>query len=203
MNKRYNIRANQRDLDLFNKVVADVKPLNLNSKVSHNSIKNSSASGQTNQAISLSLGITGGKKSKGTVERKALNIPLAINEYPSGRVPGLDRKTALRLKKGQFYIDYQLDLHGMSQNVAQDALELCIVTACQRSHRSLLIITGKGLRSDKSKMNTYHSERGVLRRLVPLWLSERPLSEFVLAFSIAQPEHGGSGAFYVLLKRNS
>ena len=200
MNKRYKFIPNQQDLDLFNKVFADVEPLNSKRKLANKSSVNNLIPEKIVQALSSQTQ----EKRNGTkiaIER-AISIPLAVNDYATGRVPGLDRKTALRLKKGHFYIDYKLDLHGMSQKKARDALELCILNASQRKYRSLLIITGKGLQTD-NKFGGYRSERGVLRRLVPLWLIERPLSESVLAFSIAQPEHGGFGALYVLLKRNS
>jgi DNA-nicking Smr family endonuclease len=198
MNKRYKFTSNQQELDLFNKVVADVEPLKPNYQSIH---KNNLRNNKTVEA--LSMPIKEEKTFTKTTLKRMVTIPLAINEYSPGRVPGLDRKTALKLKKGQFLIDYRLDLHGMSQQSARDALELCISSARQRRYRFLLIITGKGFRSDKSKMSRHQSEKGVLRRLVPFWLIERPLADFVLAFSIAQPEHGGVGALYVLLKRSS
>jgi DNA-nicking Smr family endonuclease len=201
MNKRYIFTPNQQDLDLFNKVVADVEPLKRNYQLAHKIIKNNLKSKKT--VPILSLPIKEEKNSKKTAIKRVVTTPLAVNEYSPGRVPGLDRKTALRLKKGHFFIDYRLDLHGMSQKSARNALELCISNASHRRYRSLLIITGKGFRSDKNNMTRNQSERGVLRRLVPFWLIEQPLAEFVLAFSIAQPEHGGAGAFYVLLKRSS
>ena len=201
MNKRYKFTSNQQELDLFNKVVADVEPLKQIHQSTHKSIENNLRNKKVIQAFSFP--IKEEKTGTKTTLKRTVTIPLAINEYSPGRVPGLDRKTALRLKKGHFFIDYRLDLHGMSQQSARDALELCISNAHQRKYRHLLIITGKGFRSDKSKMIRNQSERGVLRRLVPFWLIERPLAESVLAFSIAQPEHGGAGAFYVLLKRSS
>ena len=200
MTKRYKFTPNQQDLDLFNKVVADVEPLDSTRTPVYKNNINTLVRKKTVHALPLGTK----QKKNGTViaVKRTLTIPIAVNDYAAGRVPGLDRKTALKLKKGHFYIDYRLDLHGMSQKNARDALELCIFNASQSKYRSLLIITGKGHRAD-SKLGNYQSERGVLRRLVPFWLIERPLSNSVLAFSSAQPEHGGSGAFYVLLKRIS
>jgi DNA-nicking Smr family endonuclease len=199
MNKRYKFRLNQEDIDLFDKVVTDVEPLNSTHKLDYKSTINKLIRKKTIQ--SQPVGTREEKTRNKIAVRRTLVKPLAVNDYAVGRVPGLDRKTALRLKKGRFHIDYRLDLHGLSQKKARDALELCIFNASHRKYRALLIITGKGFRTD-SKLDGYQSERGVLRKLVPFWLIERPLSESVLAFSIAQPEHGGSGAYYVLLKRN-
>lgn len=56
--------------------------------------------------------------------------------------------------------------------------------------RCLLVITGKGLASG-----------GILRDQVPRWLNQAPNRSRVLAFDYARPQHGGSGALYVLLKR--
>ena len=56
------------------------------------------------------------------------------------------------------------------------------------------MITGKGLKGD-----TWSP--GVLREAVPGWLNAPPLRGIVLSFAYAQPQHGGSGALYVLLKR--
>jgi DNA-nicking Smr family endonuclease len=64
-----------------------------------------------------------------------------------------------------------------------------------------LVITGKGLRQPKNDGFNDNVGTGILRRTVPKWLKETPLSKFVLAFSSAQQTHGGTGALYVLLRR--
>ena len=63
--------------------------------------------------------------------------------------------------------------------------------AAERGLRTVLIVTGKGRRDGV----------GVLKSALPRWLNETPLPPFVLALSQARPEHGGTGALYVLLKR--
>jgi DNA-nicking Smr family endonuclease len=65
----------------------------------------------------------------------------------------------------------------------------------------LLVITGKGHHRANSDDNFVNPEKGILRRVVPNWLKEPPLSNFILAFSSAQKIHGGTGALYVLLRR--
>ena len=54
----------------------------------------------------------------------------------------------------------------------------------------MLVITGKG-----------NEGKGVLRRLVPLWLKTPPLSGQILAISQARQADGGGGALYVMLRR--
>lgn len=105
--------------------------------------------------------------------------------------PGLDRRTALRLKRGQLPIEARLDLHGLTQAVAHRELASFVARASTAGKRVLLIITGKG-----TKEGT-----GVLRAAVPRWLTEAALRPSVLAMAPAQPKDGGDGALYLLLRR--
>ena len=100
--------------------------------------------------------------------------------------PGLDRRSAQRLKRGQMTIEGRLDLHGMTQAEAHRALDQFIARAAIAKKRHLLVITGKS---------------GVLRAAVPRWLDKPELSGLVLAASEAQPKDGGAGALYLLLRR--
>lgn len=115
--------------------------------------------------------------------------PPAILDH--GKTAGIDRRTSDRMKKGEMVIDGRLDLHGMMQDAAHSALRGFVMASSEMGRRCLLVITGKGSREGA----------GVLRREVPRWLNEPSLRPFVLAFSYAQPRHGGEGALYVLLKR--
>ncbi len=105
----------------------------------------------------------------------------------AGRTPGLDRRTAERLRRGQLAIDYRFDLHGMTRAQAHDRLNASIAASWEAGRRVLLVITGKG--------------QGILRDAVPRWLNEGSARRRVLAFCAAQPKDGGGGALYVLLKR--
>lgn len=109
-----------------------------------------------------------------------------------GQFADLDRRTADRLRRGQLAIDARLDLHGMTQAAAQDALVGFVSSAAERGQRCVLVITGKG---------TFSEQGGVLRREVPRWLNMAPLRGRIVAVAEAQPRHGGAGALYVLLKR--
>lgn len=104
--------------------------------------------------------------------------------------PGLDRRTAERLRKGEIPIDGRIDLHGMTQENAHAALDRFVRQAWKDGKRMLLVITGKG-----------NLGEGVLRRGVPRWLASGEHAARLLKVSSAQPRHGGGGAFYVLLRR--
>lgn len=114
-----------------------------------------------------------------------------------GAKTGLDKRTEERVRRGQLPIDGRIDLHGMTQDRAHDALLTFVRGAHASGRRLLLVITGKGqVAEDRS-----HSGRGVLRSAVPRWLNEPAFRPLVLAVHQAQPHHGGSGALYVFLKR--
>jgi len=106
---------------------------------------------------------------------------------------GIDRRTALRFRRGRLPLDGRLDLHGLGQAQAHAALRRFVVAGWQSGLRAVLIITGKGNRADGGV--------GVLRAAVPLWLNEPDLRSKVLSFCHARPHDGGEGALYLLIRR--
>ena len=117
--------------------------------------------------------------------------PTRLTEGKHATVPGLDRRSTQRLKRGQLPIEARLDLHGMTREAAHAALNAFLRFSQHEGRRAVLVITGKGGAGDS----------GVLRRAVPRWLHEGGNRERVLAYSSARPQHGGEGAIYVLLRR--
>jgi len=114
----------------------------------------------------------------------------ALPDLSHGASPGVDRRTAERLHRGQMEIDGRIDLHGMTQAEAHDALAAFMDKAEARGWRCVLLITGKGTRG-----------QGVLRASVPRWLNLPPHRARILSFGAARPKDGGDGALYVLLRR--
>jgi DNA-nicking Smr family endonuclease len=108
------------------------------------------------------------------------------SELTVDAAPGLDRRSAERLRRGARRNEARLDLHGLTQAEAHRALEAFLARADAAEQRCVLVITGKG---------------GVLRSGVPRWINEQPNRSRVLAFTPAQPRDGGAGALYVLLRR--
>jgi DNA-nicking Smr family endonuclease len=108
----------------------------------------------------------------------------------------LERRLKQRLARGTRDIDARIDLHGRTQSQAHAAL-LRFVQKCQTDGaRLVLVITGKGNGADG-----FASERGVLKRQVPLWLQLPEFRSYVLAVEEAHGGHGGAGALYVRLRR--
>ena len=115
-------------------------------------------------------------------------------------MPGLDKRSQDRLRKGRMRIEGRLDLHGHTQADAHRALIAFVQDAYARDLRCILVITGKGADRDSQDGFMPDREKGVLRRQVPLWLAGG-LGRMVLAVESARPQHGGDGAYYVLLRR--
>lgn len=108
--------------------------------------------------------------------------------------PGLRK----RLERGQLPIDATLDLHGLTQDKAQAALARFVPARAVRGDRTLLVITGKGL---KKTGYLRIEQKGILRTMVPLWLTAPDLAPYVAGIDQAHQSHGGEGALYVRLKR--
>jgi len=142
------------------------------------------------------------KKTKKTTKQNKTALPVSTPTFTTaeserhpelapGKVAGLDKRNALRLKRGQLRPEARVDLHGMTQAEAYDELN-SFVTECQLSGlRTVLVITGKGSVKDG----------GVLRRMVPRWLNQSSLRAMVVAIEQAVPRDGGLGAYYLLLRR--
>lgn len=128
--------------------------------------------------------------------------PIHLPRLSTASTPGLDARSAERLKRGQLPIEARLDLHGMTQEDAHAALDHFIGAAYAGGKRAVLIITGKGLKPREPAYPWDHSTGGVLKAMTPRWLNEAPNRARILAITEAQPRHGGSGALYVLIRRH-
>jgi DNA-nicking Smr family endonuclease len=120
-------------------------------------------------------------------------IPVSRPEPPP--LAPIGRRERAQLSRGRKEIDARIDLHGMTQIRAHRVL----LTFLQRAHSDgltfVLVITGKG------KVGATESERGVLRRQVPQWLSLPEFRSLVVGFEEAHLGHGGEGALYVRVRR--
>ncbi|MFQ5469020.1 MAG: Smr/MutS family protein [Gammaproteobacteria bacterium] len=104
---------------------------------------------------------------------------------------GLQNTLLRKLRRGQFSIQAELDLHGMTVNIAKQEL-LSFLANCKKNHyRCVRIIHGKGLGSPNQLPKIKNSINRWLRQI-----------DDVLAFSSARPADGGTGAVYVLIKQN-
>ncbi|WP_224245266.1 Smr/MutS family protein [Hyalangium gracile] len=115
------------------------------------------------------------------------------SEFIEGASPGTDRNLLRALRRGDFNLQGRLDLHGMTQVEARDALERFLSESRRAGRRCVLIVHGRGLHSK--------DQIPVLKEQMKAWLSQKRIGKMVLAFSTARPQDGGAGAVYVLLRR--
>ena len=104
---------------------------------------------------------------------------------------GVQHKTFRKLRRGEFSIEAELDLHGQTKIEARQTIVQFLHHCREQRMRCVRIIHGKGHGS--------HQKRPVLKQYVNHWLRQR---DEVLAFCSARPVDGGTGAVYVLLKRH-
>ena len=111
----------------------------------------------------------------------------------------MDKKAFTRLKRGKMVPEAKIDLHGMTQDQAHTALIGFILRAHGSGKRLVLVVTGKGKsKPDDGPMPVW---RGILKHNVPQWLAMPPVGPLVLQVAEAHISHGGSGAYYVYLRR--
>lgn len=105
--------------------------------------------------------------------------------------PSVGKRTMRKLARGNYAVQSEIDLHGLTVPEAKDALREFIKDSGYRGHTCVRVVHGKGLGS---------GERGpILKSKVNNWL--RRWDE-VLAFVSTRQVHGGTGAVYVLLRKD-
>jgi DNA-nicking Smr family endonuclease len=110
-----------------------------------------------------------------------------------GAVSSLDRSNGKKLIRGKYPVDGKIDLHGMSLSQAHSVLCAFINRSYAKHDRCVVVITGKGRKSEHG---------GKIRAELVVWLNQPSLRSKVVAVVQANIRDGGSGAFYVLLKRH-
>ena len=115
------------------------------------------------------------------------------DDIQAGKVPGLDPRTFAQLRRGEFTVQEDLDLHGSDAQSARHQVERFLIDAQARGLRCVRIVHGRGKNSPGGVP--------VLKANLPRWLSRGPARTLVLAYATAARHHGGSGASYVLLRK--
>ncbi len=178
---------NFEDIDLWEKVTETVTPLKKDKfSISSPDNKKQPIWEKNSGMAPLALNAFGEKLN---IKHKAYEKDLSIGDLSS-----MDGRNAERFRKGKINVDGRLDLHGFTADKAWVALKNFIFFSYQHNRRCLLIITGKGWKSQDGI--------GVLRSQLPKWLNTPDIQPLILGFSRAQDKDGGDGAFYIMLKRN-
>jgi len=109
-----------------------------------------------------------------------------------------DRDVDRALSKGRRAPEAKLDLHGMTLTAAERAVAHFLADSSAQNRRVVLIVTGKGLRLEGGRVFG-----GRIRAEFLGWLDRTENRARVAGVRPAHPRHGGSGAYYVLLRRRS
>lgn len=107
--------------------------------------------------------------------------------------PGVQNGVYRKLRQGRYEQEARLDLHRMTVAIARRELFAFVEQCHELGLRSVLLIHGKGERKVERERSA------VLKGYVHVWLQEIPI---VQAYHSAQPQHGGTGAVYVLLRKS-
>jgi DNA-nicking Smr family endonuclease len=116
---------------------------------------------------------------------------------------GINGATQDRLRRGLIEPDARIDLHGRTQQAAHRALFTWLVSAHKSGHRLVLVITGKGNPKNDENAPWMTSPHGVLKQMVPRWLTEPELAGLIANVRPAHAKHGGGGALYVYLRKRA
>ena len=206
--------SNPSEADIFRDAVSDATPLKRSKKLMKSrASKQSIASEIFREAVADAVPLNKPKNPKTIIEKKPKAIPiqslldekeallesqltdinpetlLETDEKLSFARNGVSSSTIRKLRRGNWTLQGELDLHGLTSSEAREAFYLFIKRSSKNDKRCVRIIHGKGLRSK--------GKEPVLKNKVRGWLMQ---TEEVLAFCQAPGQMGGAGAVIVLLR---
>lgn len=172
-------KISQADMEIFQGAIKGTKPL-LQKKIRLNYVQPQKKIAQPNTEEDDDINF---------LDSSSLNL-VRGEEFIAFNRPGISHKILRKLRKGQYNVEAELDLHGKSIEEAQNALRTFFKQCLKEGIRVVLIIHGKGR----------HQSTPILKNKLNHWLRE---INIVLAFCSSAPTHGSRGALYVLLRNSS
>lgn len=127
------------------------------------------------------------------------NLTRPLSEALAEAPVTMNKRRFQRMARGKLQPESRIDLHGMTLAEAHAALNGFILRAQADGLRLVLVITGKGRQVEDD--GPIPRRRGALKHDVPQWLRMAPLAGVVLELREAHARHGGSGSYYVYLRR--
>ncbi|OUU79219.1 MAG: hypothetical protein CBC38_05600 [Gammaproteobacteria bacterium TMED78] len=179
------MKNNDDEKNLFNEAMKNVRPLNKDKSIFINNsskIKKKIQS-QRRKNINNNTSMMDIKISSNEIEQLGNEISFCRS--------GVSKKIFNKLKSGKYIIQSEIDLHGYTTRQAKIILKEFIRDSLINSFGCVRVVHGKGLGSGP--------EGPILKYYVQRWLGQW---DEVLAFITARANDGGSGALYVLLKKN-
>ena len=120
---------------------------------------------------------------------------LSKNERLPNKDVQIDKKITFKTKS--------IDLHGYSLEEANKLIENFIIKSYQEKISKLIVVTGKGIHSQNEKDPYVSKDLSILKYSVPEFISNnKNLMKIIYEIKDAKIEDGGSGAFYIYLKKN-
>jgi len=96
-----------------------------------------------------------------------------------------------------------IDLHGYSLDEANKAIEIFVSKAFEENVNKVIVVTGKGIHSQNEKDPYVSKDLGILKYSVPEFITKnKNLMKMINEIKQAKTQDGGSGAFYIYLKKN-
>jgi DNA-nicking Smr family endonuclease len=175
-------KAAQLEADLFRRSIGDVAPLASRDKIIIDTPRPLPIARQhlADEQAALQESLS---------DEFTIETLLDTDEALSYARPGIGGDVLRKLRRGQWVIQSQLDLHGMRTDEAREALAEFLRGAIKRGLRCVRVIHGKGLGSI--------NKEPVLKKKVRNWLVQK---DEVIAFCQAKAADGGAGALIVLLR---
>ena len=115
------------------------------------------------------------------------------------KLPNKDQK----ILNQKIYKTSSIDLHGYTLEEANKSIEEFIYKSFREKVNKLIIVTGKGLHSQNEKDPYVSKDLSILKYSVPEFIkNNKNLMSIINEIKDASIEDGGSGAFYIFLKKN-
>ncbi len=115
------------------------------------------------------------------------------------RLPNKDFKSS----KQKFFKVKSIDLHGYTLQEANKTIEEFIYQSFSEKINKLIVVTGKGIHSQNEKDPYVSKDLSMLKYSVPEFIeNNKSLMNIINEIKDASVEDGGSGAFYIFLKKN-
>tara|TARA_B100001250_G_scaffold414562_1_gene453903 strand:- start:6706 stop:7245 length:540 start_codon:yes stop_codon:yes gene_type:complete len=178
------MKKNEDDECLFKNAMKNVTPIKKNKRLYNNALSNNN-----NKISSKAINNQNYENSMLELDISADEVKQLGNEITFRR-KGVPKQVLSKLKKGDYYIESEIDLHGYTVHQAKTILKKFIANSSSEDIRCVKVIHGKGLGSGINGP--------IIKNYAQRWLAQWA---DVLAFVKARAKDGGSGALYVLIKK--
>ncbi len=167
------------ELQAFRDAVRDVRPLDLEARVIQRRKPRPQAAFRRRDEVAVL---------EESISLSAAELEVETGDELSFRRPGVQDGVMRKLRRGQYRVEAEIDLHGLLLAEAKQVLRAFLAQSVQRQRRCVRIVHGKGLGSGPRGPVIKNAVNVVLRR-----------TDAVVAFCSARQVDGGTGAVYALL----